>query len=103
MTLAALSPNLVAALYLASVVLFILALRGLSSPATSRRGNYAGMLGMLIAMATTLSIANPQAPLTWYLIGGGLSLGALIGAVTLARGREKRSGGVSKESKGGGR
>src|SRR3990172_5094222 len=79
------SPNLVAGLYLASGVLFILALRGLSSPATSRRGNYAGMLGMLIAMGTTLAIADPQLPLTWYLIGGGLSLGALIGAVTARR------------------
>ena len=45
------APNLVALLYLASGVLFILALRGLSSPATSRQGNYFGMLGMTIAMA----------------------------------------------------
>ena len=51
-----LTPNLVAGLYLVSGVLFILALRGLSSPATSRRGNYAGMLGMLIAMGTTLAV-----------------------------------------------
>ena len=58
----AMSPNLVALLYLASGVLFILALRGLSSPATSRRGNYAGMLGMAIAMGTTLAVANPQEP-----------------------------------------
>ena len=41
-----LTPNLVAGLYLVSGVLFILALRGLSSPATSRQGNYFGMLGM---------------------------------------------------------
>ena len=80
-----LTPNLVAGLYLVSGVLFILALRGLSSPATSRRGNYAGMLGMLIAMGTTLAVANPQLPLTWYLIGGGLGLGGLIGAVTARR------------------
>ncbi len=40
------SPNVVALLYLASGVLFILALRGLSSPETSRRGNLFGMTGM---------------------------------------------------------
>jgi proton-translocating NAD(P)+ transhydrogenase subunit beta len=79
------SPNLAAGLYLASGVLFILALRGLSSPATSRRGNYAGMLGMAIAMATTLAIAKPELPITWYLLGGGLALGGLIGAVTARR------------------
>ena len=49
------SPNVVALLYLASGVLFILALRGLSSPASSRRGNMLGMAGMAIAMATTLA------------------------------------------------
>ena len=80
-----LTPNLVALLYLAAGVLFILALRGLSSPATSRRGNYSGMLGMAIAMGTTLAIANPQIPLTWYLIAGGLGVGGLIGAVTARR------------------
>ena len=45
--------------YLASGVLFILALRGLSSPATSRRGNSMGMLGMAIAMVTTLVTLAP--------------------------------------------
>ena len=44
----------VALAYLASGVLFILALRGLSSPSTSRRGNRFGMAGMLIAVVTTL-------------------------------------------------
>ncbi len=85
MTIPALSPNLVAGLYLVSGVLFILALRGLSSPATSRRGNYAGMLGMAIAMGTTLAIARPELPVTWMLIGGGLAVGGLIGAVTARR------------------
>ena len=79
------SANLVAGLYLASGVLFILALRGLSSPATSRRGNYAGMLGMFIAMATTLAVANPQLSLTWILLAAGLGVGGLIGAVTARR------------------
>ncbi len=47
--------NLVALLYLVSGVLFILALRGLSSPVTSRRGNLFGMVGMAIAILTTLA------------------------------------------------
>jgi len=79
------SANLVALLYLASGVLFILALRGLSSPASSRRGNFYGMLGMAIAMGTTLAIATPQFGITWYLLGGGLAVGGLIGAVTARR------------------
>jgi NAD(P) transhydrogenase subunit beta len=47
--------------YLVSGVLFILALRGLSSPATSRAGNRYGMIGMLIAVATTLVTHVPMA------------------------------------------
>ncbi len=57
--------DLVALLYLVSGVLFILALRGLSSPETSRQGNYFGMIGMGIAVATTLAVARPSDPLTW--------------------------------------
>jgi NAD(P) transhydrogenase subunit beta len=79
------SANLVAVLYLVSGVLFILALRGLSSPATSRRGNLFGMIGMAIAMATTLAIAAPQLQLTWFLIAGGVGVGGLIGAITARR------------------
>ena len=45
------SPNVVALLYLAAGVLFILALRGLSSPVSSRRGNMLGMAGMTIAVS----------------------------------------------------
>ncbi|MGB8565637.1 MAG: NAD(P)(+) transhydrogenase (Re/Si-specific) subunit beta, partial [Pseudolabrys sp.] len=47
------NPNLVALLYLVAGVLFILALRGLSSPDSSRRGNLFGMIGMAIAVLTT--------------------------------------------------
>ncbi|MES0384081.1 MAG: NAD(P)(+) transhydrogenase (Re/Si-specific) subunit beta [Hyphomicrobium sp.] len=79
------SANLVAALYLVSGVLFILALRGLSSPGTSRRGNLLGMIGMAIAMGTTLAIATPQLDITWYLIAGGIGVGGLIGAITARR------------------
>jgi NAD(P) transhydrogenase subunit beta len=80
------SANAIALLYLASGVLFILALRGLSSPETSRAGNTYGMLGMLIAIVTTLaqipSLADPVTPL---LIAAGLGIGGAIGAVTAKR------------------
>ena len=49
------SADVVALLYLAAGVLFILALRGLSSPETSRQGNLFGMIGMAIAILTTLA------------------------------------------------
>ena len=53
------SANLSAIFYLISGVLFILALRGLSSPETSRQGNLFGILGMIIAVTVTfLSIGN---------------------------------------------
>ena len=73
------SANVAALLYLAAGVLFILALRGLSSPATSRRGNLFGMLGMAIAILTTLGLAQPTA-VSWILIIVGLSIGGFIGA-----------------------
>ena len=50
--------NLAALLYLVAGVLFILALRGLSSPETSRQGNLFGMVGMAIAIVTTLACAS---------------------------------------------
>jgi NAD(P) transhydrogenase subunit beta len=73
--------NAAAFLYLVSGVLFILALRGLSHPETSRKGNLYGMIGMTIAVLTTLAVSAPQDTLTWVLILGGLGLGAAIGAV----------------------
>jgi NAD(P) transhydrogenase subunit beta len=80
------SPNLVALLYLASAELFIMALRGLSSPESSRRGNLFGMLGMTIAVLTTLAqIGAPESQLTWALIAGGLLIGGGIGAVIARR------------------
>lgn len=72
-------------LYLISGVLFILALRGLSSPETSRQGNYLGMAGMAIAVVTTLAVAAPEAPLTWAMIVGGIAVGGGIGAVIARR------------------
>jgi NAD(P) transhydrogenase subunit beta len=47
-------------LYLVAAILFILALRGLSSPSSSRRGNQMGMAGMAIAILTTLVAAAPN-------------------------------------------
>jgi H+-translocating NAD(P) transhydrogenase subunit beta len=75
------SPNLSALLYLASGVLFILALRGLSSPESSRRGNIFAMTGMTIAVLTTLGqLSAGGAVLTWALIILGLGTGGGIGA-----------------------
>ncbi len=78
------SANIVALLYLVSGVMFILALRGLSSPETSRQGNFLGMGGMAIAMITTLMVASPSA-MSWVLIIAGLGLGGGIGAVIARR------------------
>jgi NAD(P) transhydrogenase subunit beta len=79
------SSNLVALLYLVAGVLFILALRGLSSPETSRRGNYLGMAGMAIAVVTTLAVARPETPLTWAMIIASIAIGGGIGAVVARR------------------
>jgi NAD(P) transhydrogenase subunit beta len=82
--------------YLASGVLFILALRGLSSPATSQRGNRFGMAGMAIAVVTTLTTQAPIPPGHWWprptsddlvvlaKIAAAVGLGAIVG-ITIAR------------------
>ena len=99
--------NVTALLYLVAGALFILALRGLSSPETSRRGNLFGMLGMAIAIGTTLAAlalarelsrharvvlvdlafahpnlaavaVDPSAPGIADLVRGGASFGAII-------------------------
>ena len=77
--------NLAAALYLVAGVLFILSLRGLSSPASSRQGNIFGMTGMAIAVATTLAVARPSDPATWAMIVGGIAIGGGIGAFIARR------------------
>src|SRR5271163_3733996 len=79
------SANLSALLYLVAGVLFILSLRGLSSPASSRQGNLFGMVGMAIAVATTLA-AHPPADLTaWVLVVVAVAIGGSIGAVIARR------------------
>ncbi len=80
--------NLAAIAYLVCGVLFILALRGLSSPVTSRRGNQLGMAGMLIAVATTLLTLWGRGVLdapTLALIVGGVAIGGGVGAVIARR------------------
>jgi H+-translocating NAD(P) transhydrogenase subunit beta len=79
------SANLAALAYLLSGVLFILALRGLSHPDTSRQGNLFGMIGMAIAVATTLA-AHPPSDLTaWVLVLVAVALGGGTGAVIARR------------------
>jgi H+-translocating NAD(P) transhydrogenase subunit beta len=82
------SANLAALAYLLCGVLFILALRGLSSPVTSRRGNQMGMAGMAIAVAVTLATlwkAGDLDPVTLGLIGVGVVVGGSIGAIIARR------------------
>ena len=77
--------NLPPLLYVASGVLFILALRGLSSPETARQGNRFGMIGMLIAVGTTLFLLQDKGFLTWVYILGAVGIGGGIGALFAQR------------------
>src|SRR5256714_2092096 len=79
------SPNTAGLLYLVAGVLFILALRGLSSPVTSRQGNLFGMIGMAIAMVTTLALHPPDSFFSWLLVVVGLAIGGGAGAVIARR------------------
>jgi len=79
------SANLAALAYLVAGVLFILALRGLSSPETSRRGNMFGMIGMAIAVATTLASHPPVGFAAWVLVVVGVALGGGAGTVIARR------------------
>jgi NAD(P) transhydrogenase subunit beta len=76
--------NITALLYLVAGILFILALRGLSSPESSRSGNYLGIAGMAIAVITTLFLAAPG----WGGLGLiiiGIAIGGGIGAFIARR------------------
>src|SRR5258708_39500769 len=77
--------NLAAVLYLVAGVLSTLSLRGLSSRASSRRGNFLGMAGMAIAVATTLAAHPPADGLGWLLVVLGVAIGGSIGAVIARR------------------
>jgi len=76
--------NLASFLYLVSGILFILALRGLSHPTTSRQGNMYGMVGMAIAIVTTLALATPSVN-GFVLIVVGLAIGGGAGAFIARR------------------
>ncbi|WP_420818908.1 NAD(P)(+) transhydrogenase (Re/Si-specific) subunit beta [Oleisolibacter albus] len=70
--------NLSSLLYLVASICFIMALRGLSSPETARQGNAYGMIGMAIAIGTTLASPLVQ---SYGMIVGGLALGGIVGYV----------------------
>ncbi|MDR4651940.1 MAG: NAD(P)(+) transhydrogenase (Re/Si-specific) subunit beta [Nitrosomonas sp.] len=74
------SANMVALAYLVASVFFILALKGLSSPESARRGNLFGILGMSIAVATTMTLTE-----NWTLIIGCIAIGAVIGTIIAKR------------------
>ncbi len=95
---AAATPAWVLLAYLVAGVCFILALRGLSSPVSSRRGNRFGMFGMALALVTTLVHYRPFLPggpgagmlenIDWAVAGqilGAIAVGAVIGIVTARR------------------
>ena len=68
--------------YLFSAICFIMALRGLSSPVTSRQGNLFGIVGMVVAIGVTIATPGVVSP---WLIVGGLVVGGAVGAVVAWR------------------
>jgi NAD(P) transhydrogenase subunit beta len=74
--------NLASLAYLVAAVLFILTLRGLSSPVTARRGNFYGMAGMLIAILVTLSLPAVRG---YSMVVAGIAAGGLIGTIIAKR------------------
>ena len=87
--------NLAAVLYLVSGVLFILALRGLSSPETSRAGNRTGMLGMVIAMtllgSVVLSAVSSNTTICLVVIIGVLFIGEHLNKIALRQSEPVKS------------
>jgi H+-translocating NAD(P) transhydrogenase subunit beta len=76
------STTLAALLYLGASVCFIMALRGLSSPETARGGNLYGMVGMAVAVATTLALPGV---VSYWLILAGIVIGGAVGTVIALR------------------
>ena len=72
------SSNIVSVLYLISALLFIFALRGLSHPESSRTGNILGIIGMVIAIVTTLMF---KSVLSYAEIGAAVLIGGFIGTI----------------------
>ncbi len=75
-------PDVVGLLYLATIICFILALRFLSSPKHARRGNWVGGVGMIIAIATTLSLDGIG---NWGLLVAAAAIGSVVGLVGARR------------------
>jgi H+-translocating NAD(P) transhydrogenase subunit beta len=76
------SANLAAILYLAASICFIMALRGLASPDSARAGNLFGIVGMVIAVATTLAMPGV---VSYWLILAGVAIGGAIGTAISLR------------------
>ncbi|MGH8678548.1 MAG: NAD(P)(+) transhydrogenase (Re/Si-specific) subunit beta, partial [Burkholderiales bacterium] len=74
------SANQIALAYLVASVVFILSLRGLSSPVTARRGNLFGMAGMALAVLATITLTG-----NWMLIVLGIAVGGSVGALIARR------------------
>jgi H+-translocating NAD(P) transhydrogenase subunit beta len=74
------SANFVSLAYLVAALLFILALKGLSSPVSARRGNMFGMVGMAIAIFTTMTITK-----NWFYISLAIIAGGAVGALVARR------------------
>ena len=68
--------------YLIAAICFIMALRGLSSPVTSRQGNLFGIVGMVVAIGVTVATPGVVSP---WLIVGGLVVGGAIGTLVALR------------------
>ena len=79
--------NLVAIAYVVSGVFFIIALRGLSSPESSRRGNIFGILGMVIAILATLFSVNffTSDIQTVIFVIVAIAIGGIVGAIIAKR------------------
>ena len=78
------SPSLTALAYLVAAVLFILALRGLSHPSTSRTGNRFGIAGMAVAIVATL-LRHGFSGQGYVLIVAGIAIGGAIGVLVARR------------------
>src|SRR3984893_11552043 len=78
------SASLTSLAYLVAAVLFVLALRGLSSPVTSRQGNRFGMIGMAIAVVATL-LHHGMSGCGYLLILLGIAIGGSVGTVVARR------------------
>jgi NAD(P) transhydrogenase subunit beta len=71
--------------YLVAAALFITGIRRLRTPETARSGNTLAAFGMIIALVATFLVTDVATPLSWPLIGGGILIGAVIGAVSAQR------------------